>query len=128
MPHRSTVAVAAAGLLAVMACAYEFFALRTHWNPGFVPVVFTPETWAAAGPEERGRMADDLLASRDLRGMTRDKVAAMLGPPDADQTDLRRFRYHLGRRGRNPDAPLTDFSLLVRFDEGGKVVAANIAD
>ena len=128
MPRRSILAVSAAGLFAILACAGGFLALRAHWNPGFVPVAFTPEAWATADREARGHMADDLLTSHDLRRMTRGEVTALLGPPDDDQADIRRFRYHLGRRGRHPDAPLTDFSLLVRFDEGGKVASADISD
>lgn len=99
-----------------------------YCNPGFTPVTFTPEGWAKADAERRGHMTDSLLASHDLRGMSPGEVIALLCPPDDDQADIRRFRYHLGRRGRHPDCPLTDFSLLIRFDAAGKAISADIAD
>jgi hypothetical protein len=115
-------------LAALAACAGGLAWFRDFCNPGFAPLAFTPEAWAEANTLHRGYMADDLLASHDLRGMTKADVVALLGPPDDDQTDLRRFRYHLGRRGRNPDCPLTEFSLLIGFDGQGKVATADIAD
>jgi hypothetical protein len=114
---RGALAVGAV-LLALLLGWVGYFFVRTWLTPyvGYTPRRFSKEAWAAAGPEERGHMLDDLLARNPLVGLTRQEVRDLLGgdPP-----------YDVGYRGFNPDFPMVfPYQLIVQFDDAGKVVRA----
>lgn len=116
-------------IIVVAASCAGWIVLYRWANPGYEPQPFDAERWAKAGAEERGYMARDLLKRHPMTGLTREQVEGIIGPPDEDQRDLERYRYYLGNMGRNPDQPFFwGMSLLVTFDEEGRVVTAFTAD
>jgi hypothetical protein len=70
---------------AILVAAVTLAACRTQ--PGSLPKSFDSQKWkeGEAAPHTtsapRLQMADDLVASRALRGLRRDAVVALLGPP-----------------------------------------------
>lgn len=88
---------------------------------GYKPLPYSKEAWAAAGEEERGYMLDDFLAKHELKGMSYDEVTALLGPGRGGSSRERLY-YDVGFRGFNPRAPLVSrYTLIIEFDENGKV-------
>jgi hypothetical protein len=90
------------------------------------------KSWEADNP--RGKMVRSLMRAHDLRGMTRDQVIALLGPPDgvdkriednlsvsgADAAAAGEFEYLLGAYS----GYRVDFDFLaIRFDKRGRVRA-----
>jgi hypothetical protein len=101
-------------LLLVVWAGYRFLWPFPSPYVGYTPLRFTKEAWAAADPERRGHMLDDLLRLHPLVGMNRQEVRELLAgdPP-----------YEVGYRGFNPDYPLVfPYMLVVQFDETGRVV------
>jgi hypothetical protein len=103
--------------LAIVCLALVVAAVATYWlylEPyhGYVPLRFDPERWAAADPETRGRMLDDLLARYELKGMSRREVEELLGPPP----------YPVGYRGFNPRAAFVfPYTFHVRYGKDDRV-------
>lgn len=93
---------------------------------------FEPPRWRAPTDTAevfwptRLRMIDDLLAQRVLRGLPRDSVRALLGPPDREtQHPVPTMRYYLG-----PERDwirIDSEELVIRFDSAGYVVDAGTA-
>jgi hypothetical protein len=112
------------------------FATRGCWlhlSPyhGYTPEPFSPEAWAAADPDRRGRMTDDLLNRYGLIGRTRPEVLALLG---RDGTESGggvggTLVYRVGYRGSNPNFPMVlSYFLLIEFDASGRVLRAFVVD
>jgi hypothetical protein len=90
---------------------------RHQERSGSLP--FTPEAWAEADPETRGRLVEDLLASRRLEGLSREEVEAQLGPGP----------FRLGHMGRDPHAMFAfTYEMYCDFDEAGRVKKVVIND
>lgn len=100
---RSRGSIALWGLAATvaLACIVAWF-VREPQEP------FDPAKWRRIPHAERAPMADDLVMSRRLIGLTCDEVVAVLGAPDVYD-----FSYKIGARYQN---------LRFDIDEAGQVV------
>lgn len=90
---------------------------------GYTPTPFSPEAWAAADPEVRGHMLEDLFAQHQLEGMTPAEVRELLGPPQGSGEGS--LRYAVGHRGLNPRVPFAfPYTLYLDLGADGRVTKA----
>jgi hypothetical protein len=123
-----THALAASVLLGITV----FLGVVIAWSAGAVvpdpgPRPFTPETWASR-PWDRWAMAQDIVDSDRLIGMTREQVESLLvgrdgsynDPPGSSQLDYDAWMLYRPRDMFIPFPP----ELVVRYDSdsGGRVV------
>jgi len=78
------IAISFGGAVLLLVLCFTVFLWWLH--PGYEPLPFTPDAWAAAEPEARGHMSDDLLERYELVGMGEKEVLALLGEPDNSVT------------------------------------------
>src|SRR5258705_3547824 len=90
-------ALAAAATLLGLAAGGSWVYVQHFAHPGYTPLPFTPQAWAAADAEHRGYMLDDLLGRGLLQGKTAAEVHALLGPPD--RGGAVRLCFNLGHQG-----------------------------
>ncbi|TFH15954.1 MAG: hypothetical protein E4H02_06750 [Lentisphaerales bacterium] len=112
MRRRSAVFVAVAGVGLALAgtYGYRWYYVNRQSYHGYARTSFSVEEWASADGEQRGYMAEDLLETHDLIGMTADEVVELLGKPDRDIigatiVDTRLYEYDIGYMGYNKKAP-----------------------
>ena len=101
---------------------------------GYEPLEFSKEAWDSADPEPRGHMVKDFLKKHKLKGMTYEKVTALLGQPDddkelnADSAKTFSINYDLGLMGYNPNAILASPRELIILFEDNRVIFHLIND
>jgi hypothetical protein len=91
--RRVRMAAFAAGVILPVVIAGVALFGRPAWEERARARPFEATAWRKGGGRDlmwpvRLSMVDDLLRSHDLRGLTRDQVTALLGPPD-DETPFR---------------------------------------
>ena len=85
---------------------------------------FNSEKWLHSNARERGRMAEDLVASGVLVGHPVREVQELLGRPDKDWGKVLQYQIDLGWPMKKP----TTYGLQVHLDEDRNVRFVKIVD
>ena len=119
----------AGGLVAVyLILASIFFSyVFVETSPRFWPNErFSPESWALTSPENRYKLARDLLDGKHLLGSDRQRVIDLLGEPDAQWPGASRYNYTVKNRAQDFWDFNSVYFLQITFDADGTVVQAEI--
>jgi hypothetical protein len=86
---------------------------------------FSQELWRSGDAQARGQMAWDLVFSKQLRNKPREKVLAILGSRDVEQSSGQTIRFRVDMRYRWIIRPYL-YDPVVRFDKGDEVFQVSI--
>ncbi len=104
--------------VALLFVAIAYAVYRRHEDTK--PLPFTPESWAGADEDKRGRMVRDLVDKEFLLGQTQEQVRESLGPPSFNGL------YYIGCQHGGFMA--WSYYLYFHFDDVGCVEKVEIRD
>jgi hypothetical protein len=118
-------AIIAAGLVALLS-------LKRLADP-FGNVAFTPAAWSKADEDGRARMSRDLVNNHLPRGLSQNRVEALIGRTDwiIKPTDIEGYRSrgaetHVYRIGNWSLQSMDDAFVYIHYDASGNVISAEI--
>jgi hypothetical protein len=109
-------ALTAAILFAAVAVGYFTPVIRAP----LLDTRFSSEEWARGDARSRGRMARDLVSSRQLMRKPREEVRSILGVPDVERFAGQTIRFRVDVGYRWVVRPYL-YDLVVRFGKGDEV-------
>jgi hypothetical protein len=104
---------------------FLFVFIGATWFTGLGnDVPFDSNNWLRSNARDRGRMAEDLVASRVLIGQAHDEVLRQLGQPQKDWGKVIQYHIDLGWPLKKPE----HYGLQVHFDADRVVREVKIVD